>query len=519
MTRAAAYARFSSDSQRDESIEIQLEAISRFCESRGWELLDPYTDYAISGRREDRPAFNRCVADALQGRFEVLVVSKIDRFARNVIFAQETKMKLFAAGVRLFSVREGEVDNTPEGFLKGGINDLFAEYYSRNLSVNVKGGIKKSAQQRKAAGRRIFGYGVDAEDRFVVNPAQADVVRGMFEAYAAGRSMCEIRDDLNARGVRNIRGNRWNVNTIGNVLANQAYRGLYEYDGEREEGAIPRIVDDALFEAVRDLRARRKNGKRRKVVNDYLLTDKVWCLRCGKPMCGTAGTSRNGTKYTYYGCMNKGGCQLRVPSKSVEDTVSAVVAGMLMDPDTIDAIAQDMVDYGRTVETHADEYRSERSDVARRRDNLVKALGDGAPYQSLSEALTGCEERISELDRLIAEEDEEMAQYRDKDAAKAFLMRMMSAAADSDEYARLLIGTFIDRIYCDRERVVLTFNLTAEPDGEPFKYTIEEIQAVADGKADARPVRTWPILPSTPAQKESEPAGRQQVRMIEEWSG
>ena len=120
---------------------------------------------------------------------------------------------------------------------------------------------------------------------------------------------------LNERGIRNIRGNTWKITTLGNILKNPAYKGLYVYDGVVEDGAIPAIVDGRLWDDAQAIRARRVNSKRRKVVNDYLLTDKVWCLRCGKPMCGTAGTGRSGKKYTYYGCVNRGGCGLRVPSR------------------------------------------------------------------------------------------------------------------------------------------------------------------------------------------------------------
>ena len=518
MTVAAAYARFSSDSQRDESIEIQLEAITRFVESRGWTLGDSYTDYAISGTREDRPSFNRCVADALEGRFDVLVVLKIDRFARNVIFAQETKRKLFAAGVELWSVREGQVDNTPEGFLKGGINDLFAEYYSRNLAVTVKGGIRKSAEQLKSAGRRIYGYTQDERDRFIVDPARAEVVRSMFEDYVAGRTMREICDALNERGIRNIRGNTWKITTLGNILKNPAYKGLYVYDGVVEDGAIPAIVDGRLWDDAQAIRARRVNSKRRKVVNDYLLTDKVWCLRCGKPMCGTAGTGRSGKKYTYYGCVNRGGCGLRVPSGAVEDTVASVVVSAISDPETLDAIAADMVEYGRTLERHAGAWVAERSEAERRRDNYIRAIGEGAPYQSVAKPLQEAEERISELDRLIAEEEAELDQYADMDSARDFLERTMRGAADDDDFARVLMGVLVERIYVDKERVCIAFNLSETPDGDPFEYDIDEVKGIANGAETRKPLRTWPLLGSESAQKNSEPAGRQRVRMSEEWS-
>lgn len=307
------------------------------------------------------------------------------------------------------------------------------------------------------------------------------------------------------------------MNTVGNIPRNPAYKGVYEYDGVVAEGAVP-PVDAELWQRAQDVKARRRAGKRRGVVNDYMLTGKVWCLRCGKPMCGTAGTSQNGTKYTYYGCVSKEGCGLRVPSGLVEGAVSRIAAAILDDPGTFDAIARDMVEYGATLTSHADEWAAERSEWLRRRDNYVDAIGDGVPYQSVAKKLSDAEGRIAELGRMIAEEEAEFDQYRDLDAARDFLRRTMRGAADDDDLVRVLIGILVERIYVDRERMVLAFNLTDRPGGDPYEYTVEELRAIADGEESSKPVRAWSIQPLAPVQKRSEPAGKQRVRMIEEWS-
>ncbi len=100
---------------------------------------ETYCDHAISGRTDERPAFRRCIADGEAGAYDVLVIYKLDRLARNVSVAQQAKRRLFDAGRRLVSVREGEITDTPDGFLMSSIGDIFAEYYSRNLAVLVRG--------------------------------------------------------------------------------------------------------------------------------------------------------------------------------------------------------------------------------------------------------------------------------------------------------------------------------------------------------------------------------------------
>lgn len=128
MTLAAIYARFSSDSQRDESIEIQVERCAQLIERERWVQGEVYADHAMSGTSDDRPAFRRCVGDGVAGLFDVLVIYKHDRFARNVEVSRRYKRMLRDAGVRIVSVREGESSDTPDGFLHEGLDELFAEY-------------------------------------------------------------------------------------------------------------------------------------------------------------------------------------------------------------------------------------------------------------------------------------------------------------------------------------------------------------------------------------------------------
>ena len=507
--RAAAYARFSSDAQREESIEIQVEQIRSLADRMGWDVVEVYADYAVSGTREDRPSFNRCLADAEAGAFDVLAVYKMDRFARNVAFAQEAKRRLFAAGVRLWSVREGEVSDTPEGFLMGGMSDLFAEYYSRNLSVMVKNGIRKSASDLKAAGRRTFGYRVGDGDRYEVDEAQGAAVRRMFEMYAAGSSANEIASSLNGEGILTLRGKLWTPPSVMRVLSNETYRGVYSYVGVRVEGGVPAIVDDALFARVQEIRERRKRSKRRKIVNDYLLTEKVFCLRCGKPMCGTAGTSKTGKKYTYYGCVHKGGCGLRVSSSLVESKVAEVLATTLSDPATIDAIAADMVAFSEEASDSVALVEQELAEARRRRDRLVAAIMDGVPASTVAEALSGCERTVCELEGTLAQRRAELDQCVDFDAARSFLTRTFAEAGSDDETAKLLYETFVERVYADKENVVIVLAL-----GDEKEYGIEEIGAVLRNEDAGIPARAFPL---DQGNKKCEPAGVQRVRMCNAW--
>lgn len=469
---AAAYARFSSDAQRDESIEIQLREIGRLVGREGWEMGETYCDHAISGRTDERPAFRRCIADGEAGAYDVLVIYKLDRLARNVSVAQQAKRRLFDAGRRLVSVREGEITDTPDGFLMSSIGDIFAEYYSRNLAVLVRGGIDQAARDLRAAGRRIYGYSVDGTDHFRVDESQAGFVRGMFSRYLAGESMGQIAEWLNGAGSRTIRGNRWSVAALAQLMRNVAYKGVYRFAGYELEGGMPAIVSAEDFDRVQALRARRHRSKRRFVANDYLLTDRAWCGECGRPMCGTAGTSCTGRKYTYYGCVLRGGCGARVPSGAVEDAVVSSVSALLADDRTREEIVSDMLAYARELPDHSAEFLAERSECERRRDNLVRSIAEGVPPRAVAAAVSEAEARIDELDALIAHERAARESLPDEARIRSFLDSFLGDEADP-EWRRLVVRTFVDRVFVTRRRVAVTFNMGLDAEEVPFEAVRE----------------------------------------------
>lgn len=477
---AAAYARFSSDAQRDESIEIQLRAIDALIEREGWQRGKSYCDHALSGRTDDRPAFRRCIADGETGAYDVLVIYKLDRLARNVSVAQNAKRRLFSAGRRLVSVREGEVTDTPDGFLMSGIGDLFAEYYSRNLAVLVRGGIDQAARDLRAAGRRIYGYDVDETDHFVINDAQADFVRGMFSRYISGKTMNQIADWLNEAGARTIRGNRWSTPALAQVMKNVAYKGVYRFAGHEVDGGMPSIVSAEDFDLVQAMRARRHDSKRRFHVNGYALTDKAYCARCGGNLCGTAGTSATGKKYTYYGCVLRGGCGMRVSSSAVEDAVARSVAALISDERTREEIVSDMMRYASELPDHSAEFESELRECERRRDNLVRSIAEGVPARSVAGAIEACEARMDELGAIIDSERAARESLPDEGRVRAFLDSFIGET-DDPEWREAVFRSFVDRVFVDKGRVAVTFNL-----GEPSEVSFEDVRELLDAQEKTR---------------------------------
>lgn len=470
---AAIYARFSSDSQRDESIEIQVEHCSDLIEREGWIRGEVYADYALTGRNDERPSFKRCLADGIEGRYDVLVVYKLDRLARNVSLSQSFKSALFSAGRRIVSYREGEILDTPDGFLTSTMMETFAEYYSRNLSVMINDGIQENARNCKASGNRMFGYDVDATDHFVVNHFEARWVRRVFEDYVAGASMRELADLLNSNGVKTKRGGKWTTAAIGKMLANRAYIGEYRFAGHVRPGGMPTIVDEATFEMA--AAARERGKRRRSTVNDYLLSDRLTCLECGGHMRGVSGKGKSGKKYTYYKCANPECTAKPIPSDKIEDAVMSSLRAYVGTEENIEIMVRDLVDHARSLPDSTEELKAELKDAIARRDNLVNSIAEGIPASSVRTALEAVEVLIASLEEGLVREEVRKHHMLEEDKVRAFAKDAIAASKPGTKNAERLFKTYCAQVYAWPHVAISKYDF-----GDAEELSLEELRELAE---------------------------------------
>ena len=157
-----------------------------------------YADRAASARSDDRPQFQQMVSDARDGGWGVVLVYKLDRFARDRFDAASYRVRLRDAGVELVSAME-QIPDAPEGAILESVLDGVNEWYSRSLSQNVRRGMRGNAQKCKANGVTVFGYDIGRDGRYVVNDAEAATVRGAFSMAGSGATRKEVMDWLNAQ--------------------------------------------------------------------------------------------------------------------------------------------------------------------------------------------------------------------------------------------------------------------------------------------------------------------------------
>lgn len=317
-TTAVVYARYSSDRQREESIEGQLRECREYAAKNGIKIVHEYIDRALSASKdtEKRLEFLHMIQDSNKRQFGAVLVWKLDRFARDRYDSAHYKHILKKNGVRIISATE-PISEGPEGIILESVLEGMAEYYSAELSVKIKRGLKENALKGvNNGGRTAFGYQLKGDKggpkHYEPDPLTAPIVREIFHRYADGDEIKDIRDDLNARGFTTNYGGAFRYTTLSVMLGNRLYIGEYRYSDVVVENCIPALVDKTTFDTVQRRRERNKRAPAAKKATDqYLLTTKLFCGDCGSPMAGESGTGRNGTTHRYYKCMSakrKKGC-------------------------------------------------------------------------------------------------------------------------------------------------------------------------------------------------------------------
>ena len=328
--KAALYARVSSQGQADKDLSIpaQLKALHDYAAKKGWPVTAEYIDEAESARTANRPKFQQMISDAkLKNRaFDAILVWKFSRFARNREDSILYKKLLRKRGIEVISINE-PIDDTPSGHLMEAMLEAVDEFYSINLASDAIRGLKENASRGfRNGGTAPYGYRIEkvpvngnAKNKLAIEPAEAVIVKRMFEMSLRGVGLKEIARTLNSEGARTRAGNKWSLTVIYYMLRNEAYIGNNVFnrhnhnDGKfitnpaeaviRIENTHPAIVSKEIFEGVRMLMRERapKLMHPRESSSEYLLSSMVYCKYCGAKMIGVPAKSG---KFHYYVCQN-----------------------------------------------------------------------------------------------------------------------------------------------------------------------------------------------------------------------
>ena len=434
--RAVVYARYSSDQQRDASIEDRIEVCRRLIDQQDWTLLRTYEDRAISGGSRFRPGYQQMLADAERGRFDVIVVEALDRLGRKLADIADLHDRLQFANVAIHTASTGEVTTMHVGML-----GTMAQLYLSDLREKTRRGQLGRVLKGRIPGGKAYAYDVvDGAEGGVrrINEAEASVVRRIFHTFAAGQSPRAIAKALNAEGVPGPRGRPWRDTTIRGqvdrgtgILNNALYVGRLEWNrcsyvknpatGKRVPRLNPReawevvevpelrIVDDSLWNVVK---ARQKEVRieigRDEDGNALNRAHRRQFLLSGLLECGVCGAGYTIVGLDRYGCAARrsaGTCSNdhTIRRQEIEARVLGGLKDKLMAPDMvaafIDEYQAEVNRAAREAEQTLASDRRERAEVVRKIEAILKAIEDGMYHPSMKERMQALEARREQLDR------------------------------------------------------------------------------------------------------------------------
>ena len=459
---AVIYARYSSDNQREESIEGQIRECTAYAEKNDITLVKHYIDRAISAKTDNRPQFQQMIKDSDKKLFDIVLVWKLDRFARNRYDSARYKTQLKKNGVKLMSATE-IISEGPEGIILESVLEGYAEYYSADLAEKVvRGQTENILKGRCNGGRGTFGYTLDSERKFHIDPLASPFVLESFTKYRDGLTMKEIRDWLNENGIKNPVGGAFTYNSVEHMLKNRRYIGELKFRDVVVPDAIPPIVPLELFDDVQEKIAKNKKAPaRRKAEDDYLLTTKLHCGCCGALMFGESGTSRTGEVHRYYKCATakkKKGCKKKTVRKQwLEDLVVNQTMQLVRDDAAMESIIAKVMELQDRENTNLPLYEKQLRDAESGIQNMLNAIQAGILTSSTKERLEQLEETKRELEARIAEE--KLAKPKIKEEFIRFwLMRFRKLDMSLKDQRQALVDTFINSIYLYDDKVLITFN-------------------------------------------------------------
>jgi site-specific DNA recombinase len=311
MHRAAVYARHSTDKQ-ERSCEDQIHLCRQYAERNDLRVIIEQRDEAISGAStRNRPGLQFLLNDARAGRIDAVIVEDLHRLSRNQADVTALHQELDYLGVDILAVSTGRVDD-----LQAGVLGIVGQQFRKAIAANTRRGMNAVVRSGRSPGGATYGYRPlpalpgEKKGRLEIVPEEADIVRQIYEQYAKGVSPRAIAGALNKKRVFSPRGGQWNASSIGGnaqrhhgILYNEVYVGRRVYNktryvknpanGRREVRVNPpsewlavdvpelRIIDDALWDAVRARKAAAKGLRPEQNRAKHMLSGLLKCGECG----------------------------------------------------------------------------------------------------------------------------------------------------------------------------------------------------------------------------------------------
>lgn len=412
--RAAIYSRYSSQHQTELSVEGQTERMLEYCKRNKFEIVKQYVDRGVSAFLiEKRLDFLKLIEDAMESKFDYVIVWSSDRFARSRLDARKYKELLREYGIKVMAVSEPSVEG-PEQILLEGNQETLAEYFAGKLARDsMRGMITKAKKGRFLGGVVPFGYEkykINERDwGFRIDEREAKVVRKIFEMRAEGTPVQTIAHYLNQLGYKTRRGKDFTSPSVDWILGNPKYKGVYEFNNRKHKGRFNYYTDEIVRVTMPELaivpaqlwqRVQKVAGIKKKPKLIYLLRAKIFCGDCDYPLAGTTygGKKNKAGGYICTNCKRKYGKYLKIGGAKTENYVinclrdqiaSANVSQLL---EMVNSKINSMKNQGQLEDIKA-EIEATNTGIS----NITKAVETGAYSQALLDRLSQLERKKEEL--------------------------------------------------------------------------------------------------------------------------
>lgn len=498
------YARYSSENQREESIDGQLRECTAFAQHNDIQIVGEYIDRAFSAKTDNRPSFQKMIKDSAKGEFDVIIVWKLDRFARNRYDSAHYKNILKKNGVKVISATEA-ISSGAEGIILESVLEGMAEYYSAELAEKVSRGMKENALKCKYNGGGVpLGYYIDESKHFQIDPSVAPFVVECFEYYADGMTMKQLRDELNMKGVKNRKGSKISIDVISRMLTNRKYLGEYTFQDVTIKDGIPAIISESLFEKVQDRLAKTKKApSSHKADDDYILTTKLFCGKCKSFMVGESGTNGQGVKYRYYKCVNHKkhkGCNMKSIRKDlIENMTIKYIKEFLNDKESINTLIDLAYDAQSKENEQLPLLRKQLAQTEKGIKNIVDAIEQGISTKSTRERLLELEQRKNDIEISIAKESIDNPMLTKKQF-RFWFDQLKKLDISKIEQRQKLVDLFVNSIIIYDDKIKFFFNYKKSTK----TITFDELNNCSDLSDSPRPLKAehFCVLPLIHIQKD-----------------
>ena len=489
MKKAVIYARYSSDTQTEQSIEGQLRVCQNYAKNNDLLVVDTYVDRAMTGTNDMRPDFQRMIKASSKRQWEYVIVYKLDRFSRDKYEMTIHKHTLKENGVKLVSAMEN-IPDSPEGIILESLLEGMNQYYSAELSQKVLRGLRESYLKGNYTGAPVlFGYDV-VDKKNVINSVEGAIVKEIFSLYAQDYTAAYIADEMRKRGIRTKKGKYLTEKAIYKMLQNTKYNGKIKHGDTVYDNIYPKIVDDVLWQSVQHIRDRNKHAPgRKKEIFDFILSGKLVCGDCKRLMVGVSGTSKTGAKHYYYTCLthsrDKKPCTLKTAcKKELEDIVINTTWQLLSDNDSLTTLAEVLckrINEKSRNNANIKSLETKRTAALKASRNLIAAIEQGIITEQTKERLKELETQISQLDFDIEQEKQRTFAEITPEKVIRFLNKAICGSVQDISVRKALVKYLIRDIVLYNNKIIINYYFA-----EPLKKHTNSIASVIETEKQSR---------------------------------